>query len=428
MRVLSSVFIGIGLLALIHDSEAYSRPGAHRRARGGDRSWQALADAAAREESLQRSYDEACRLQKRGESRRARRLFQEVENARDASWSPLALWQIAAIYEASHQYLYAVKQLRKILDQYPDYGYFNDVVERIFQIAARLQSGQRPHYFGLIPGFRDPKSAIDFYQNVVQKAPSSPGAAQALLCIAQIEKEQKRPDKAIETLDRLIDRYPQSELTPEAYLLTAEIYESLVLSPEYDQGALREALSYYEDFIFLFPEHERCRWAQGQIEHLKASLARAKIYMGDFYYFSQNNWPAADLLYGEALAIHSSREIIEEVEGKRQRLRQGQAAPKSPVDFLFDSRKQDAKNQRWLASLSSPVAPKGPDDSIFPEPDPEGPNRPFPEEQTERSGTRIGHSRRLQEQKVEDFLPPSPKSTDSALDIKPTQVQLSSGF
>jgi hypothetical protein len=244
-----------------------------------------------------------------------------------------------------------------------------------------------------------------------------------------------------------MDRYPQSELVPEAYLLTAEIYESLVLSPEYDQGALGEALSYYEDFTFLFPEHEKCRWAQGQIEHLKASLARAKIHMGDFYYFSQNNWPAADLLYGKALALHPAREILEELEAKRQRLRQGQSAPKSPVDFLFDSREQDAKNQRWLASLSVPVSPRNPDDGTLnpdggagspddgPLPGPERPHGPFfqeptgfPKERTGRSGARTGPSRRLREKKPEDFLPPSADSTSPALDLKPTQVQLSSGF
>ncbi|MDR2377592.1 MAG: outer membrane protein assembly factor BamD [Puniceicoccales bacterium] len=440
MRALSSVFIGLGLLALIHDSEARPRFGAQRRTGGAERSRQVFTDAAEREENLRKSYEEACGLQERGEARRARRLFQQLENARDATWSPLALWQIASIYEVSHQYLYAVNQLRKILDQYPDYEYFNDVVERIFQIAAQLQSGQRPHYFGLIPGFRDPKSAIDFYQNVVQRAPSSPWSAQALLCIAQIEREQKRPHKAIEALDRLMDRYPQSALAPEAYLFTAEIYESLVLSPEYDQGALGEALSYYEDFSFLFPEHEKCRWAQGQIAHLKASLARAKIHMGDFYYFSQNNWPAADLLYGEALVLHPSREIVEEIETKRQWLRQGQSAPKSPVDFLFDFREQDAKNQRWLASLSPSASPKNPDDSTqnldgeTRGPDdgpllaPEGSSTPSSQERTGKSRTNTGLSRRLREKKPEDFLPPSADSTGPALDLKPTQVQLSSGF
>jgi outer membrane assembly lipoprotein YfiO len=308
--------------------------------------------------------------------------------------------------------MYAVNHLKKILDLYPEYEHFTEVIDRLFQIATKLKSGKRPYYFGLIPGFKDYKSAIDFYQNVVQKAPSSPLAPSALMCIAQIEEFQKRPAKAIEALDQLIDRYPYSELSSEAYLQIASIYENLVISSEHDQGALHKALNYYEDFTFLFPEHEKCPSIHQRIDLLKAALARAKIHMADFYYFSQNNWSAADLLYGEALNIYHSPKIVQEVDAKRQRIRQGIAAPKCPIDFLFDHHEQDRKNQLWLKSLKAELVPD------------------FNESLSSQNKTpENGPSHFLQEKTADDFLPPSFKSPETpSLQVDLTQIKLTSEF
>jgi outer membrane protein assembly factor BamD (BamD/ComL family) len=344
--------------------------------------------------------------------RKALVLFRKIVGVNDTTWSSQSLWQMALIYEQKHQYMYAVNHLKKILDLYPEYEHFTEVIDRLFQIATKLKSGKRPYYFGLIPGFKDYKSAIDFYQNVIQKAPSLSLAPQALMCIAEIEEFQKRPAKAIEALDQLIDQYPYSELSPEAYLQIARIYESLVVSSEHDQGALHKALNYYEDFAFLFPEHENCPSVHQRIDLLKAALARAKIRMADFYYFFQNNWLAADLLYGKALDIHYSSEIVQEVETKRQRIRQGISAPKCPIDFLFNTHEQDRKNQLWLKSIEAKSHLDFHEIPSF-------------QNMTHKEDSSLSS----QEKTADDFLPPFLKDSENpSLQVDLTQIKLTSEF
>jgi outer membrane protein assembly factor BamD len=422
MRTISFILCGIFSLSFICIVDA--SPQMHRRHQANT-SWPLPSDTIQRGHELQTTFEEARHLRENGESRRALSLFRKIENVHDHTWSPRALWQIAEIYEQTHQYIYAVRHLKKIFDLYPEYEHFSKVLDRLFQIAGKLKSGTRPYYFGLIPGLRDYKSAVDFYQSVVQRAPTSPLAPQALMCIAQIEESQKQPAKAIKALNQLIDQYPQSELSPEAFLYIARIYESLVISPEYDQGALREAISYYEDFTLLFPGHERYPWVLQRIDHLKTALAKAKIHMADFYYFSQNNWSAADRLYSEALAIYPSPEIIQEVDTKRQRVRQGISAPKCPVDFLFDHQEQDHQNQAWLKALQSDKFTT----ELSHHPNPPMHSNPAQDGSSTHSAKQNPSLLPLKERKeAEHFLPPSSNANGPSLEADWTKIQLTSGF
>ena len=42
-------------------------------------------------------------------------------------------------------------------------------------------------------------------------------------------------------------------VTSDAYLKLAETHAALVDGPLYDQGATNEAISYFEDYLILFP-------------------------------------------------------------------------------------------------------------------------------------------------------------------------------
>ena len=44
-------------------------------------------------------------------------------------------------------------------------------------------------------------------------------------------------------------------LAPDAYYNMAQTYSNLVNGAEYDQGSTRQAISYYEDFLILFPQN-----------------------------------------------------------------------------------------------------------------------------------------------------------------------------
>jgi outer membrane protein assembly factor BamD len=78
--------------------------------------------------------------------------------------------------------------------------------------------------------------------------------------IARGHQRMHNTEEAIDALDRMINNYPQSLLAPDAYLKLGETHASLVQGPEYDQTSTKEAITYFQDFMILFPndtDHRR---------------------------------------------------------------------------------------------------------------------------------------------------------------------------
>jgi outer membrane protein assembly factor BamD len=75
------------------------------------------------------------------------------------------------------------------------------------------------------------------------------GSDQELLQSAETELKGKKYEDARQSLQRLINQYPDSELVAEARLRSAKVL--------FDQDRYEEARAEYQRFLELFPEHER---------------------------------------------------------------------------------------------------------------------------------------------------------------------------
>jgi len=108
-------------------------------------------------------------------------------------------------------------------------------------------------------------------------------------------------DEAIDSLDRLVNTYPQSVLAPVAYLKLGDLHASLSEGPKYDQASTKEAMTYYEDFMILYPGDANIAQAAAGVERMKTILAQSKIYIGDYYFYKRLNFTAAKVFYNEAI-------------------------------------------------------------------------------------------------------------------------------
>lgn len=216
--------------------------------------------------------------------------------------APEALYQMGQIYIERHQYAPAFNALQKIVIDYPSYPKFNEVIAIEYQIASQLQLGNRPYCLGIIPWFKDYSSAIEFFESIVTNAPSSIYAPRALLNIAELAKKHKKIEDVIDALDRLISSYKRSEQAPDAYIELADAYRDMVHGPLYDQGATLKAINYYQDFLLLFPKHERVEEAETKLVEARDLFARSKLEMGNFFYYHRNNLSAAAIYYNETIS------------------------------------------------------------------------------------------------------------------------------
>jgi len=146
--------------------------------------------------------------------------------------------------------------------------------------------------------------------------------------------------EAVDTLDRLISNYPQNVLAPDAYLRLSELHASLVQGPYYDQAETKQAITYDEDFMILFPNDPKIASAAENLDNMKKMLAESKMKIADYYFFKQNNYTAARVFYNEAITSYPDSDVAKRardrlilVENKSNAA--ANPAPEKKKHFLF---------------------------------------------------------------------------------------------
>lgn len=240
----------------------------------------------------------------------------------DSVYAPEALYQSARIRRERRQWGKAFDALDTIVRQYPHFHRYSTVVGMQFELAVHVAQGARFRLFWVLPGFRNMERATDMLDTVVANAPYSEYAPVALGYLARVEKNRNQPEEAIDAYERLINDYPDHLLAPDAYLGLARAHAERVSGPEYDQGATREAIATFEDFLILFPESPYAQRAEEDLAEMRDVLARSKLLIGDFYNFRRSNYVAARVFYNEAIttsptspSADEARERLESIEG-----------------------------------------------------------------------------------------------------------------
>ena len=145
----------------------------------------------------------------------------------------------------------------------------------------------------------------------------------------------------------MINTYPRNVLTPDAYLKIAETNTSLVDGPRYDQASTRDAITYYEDYMILFPGDSGMANAEKGLDDMKTTLARSKMTIADYYFKYRKNYKAAKVIYNEAITAYPDSEVAREAREKLvlvdARLEeQAQVAPAQP------GQPQAKKKRFWI--------------------------------------------------------------------------------
>jgi outer membrane protein assembly factor BamD len=216
-------------------------------------------------------------------------------------YAPDAFYHSGYIRLARHQYLKAFQAFQEVVSRYPNTTKFNQVVGEQYRIACALLDGARNHSWTLLPGFRNREASIGLFEIVVHNAPYSEFAPLSLMSIARAHQILGNPELSIDALDRMINTYSKSLLTPDAYLRSAQAYGSLVEGPYYDQTSTKEAITYFEDFVILFPGDPNITAAEKGLAQMKQVLAESKMKIGDYYLKYRKNYKAAKVFYNEAI-------------------------------------------------------------------------------------------------------------------------------
>lgn len=283
-----------------------------------------------------------------GSRRSAIRTYQAVAKRYPNSiYAPEALYRSARLRLAGKDYTKAFEDFQQVLGRYPNTRRFNEIIGEQYRIASALLDGARGRMlWGLLPGFKQRDKAIEYFETILVNAPYSDYAPLSLMNVARGHQRLGNTEDAIDALDRMINNYSQTLLAPDAYLKLAQTHASLVDGPYYDQGATKEAITYFTDFMLLFPSDGSVASAEKGLDNMKTMLAESKIRMADFYFYKRSNYKAARVFYNEAITAYPESAIAErakarlvEVEAKANNQPPPAAAPGQPAPkkkrFLF---------------------------------------------------------------------------------------------
>jgi outer membrane protein assembly factor BamD len=283
--------------------------------------------------------------EERDSKRSAIRSYRKVAKRYPTSaYAAEALYRTGKLYLSRKQYFKAFESFSRVTAGYPNSSRFNEIIGEEYRIASALLDGARNRIWGIIPSFQNRTRAIQYFAFIIRDAPYSDYAPLALMNKARGHLKQREIEEAIDSLDYMINNYPGSLLAPDAYLNLAQTHARLVDGPEYDQASTKEAITYFEDFLILFPSDAGIPSAAQGLDRMKEVLAESKIVLGDFYFYKRDNYAAARVFYNEAItsypespvAARAQRKLAEvEAKATNRPLAPGEKAPKRKKRFLF---------------------------------------------------------------------------------------------
>lgn len=248
----------------------------------------------------------------RGDIKGAIKLYSQVAKRYNNSiYAPEALYRNGQLYLRRQQHAKAFNSFQEVINRYPNTKRFNEIIGEQYRIASMLLDGARSRTWGWFPTFTQRNRSIEFFEIILFNAPFSDYAPLALMNIARGHQRLGQSEEAIYALDRMINTYPQSLLAPDAYLKLAETHASLVQGPYYDQASTKEAITYFQDFMILFPNDPSIGESERGLQAMRTMLAESKIKMADFYFYKRDNYTAARVFYNEAITVNPDSPVAQ---------------------------------------------------------------------------------------------------------------------
>jgi outer membrane protein assembly factor BamD len=344
VRASRVLFLFSVLLASVLRADLVWEKGTGWRIEGGALTGLAGAEGRNALEQMNKARDS----EERGSTRSAFKGYEKIAKRYPNSiYAPEALYRAAKLHLVRKEYTKSFDDFQQVLARYPNTRRFNEIVGEQYRIASALLDGARGRmFFGLLPGFKQRDKALEYFETILANAPYSDYAPLALMNIARGHQKLGNTEDALDALDRMINSYSQTLLAPDAYLKLAQAHASLVDGPYYDQASTKESITYFTDFMLLFPSDTNIATAEKGLDGMKTMLAESKMKIGDFYFYKRSNFKAARVFYNEAITAYPESAIatkakakLAEVEAKAAKqpvpAAPGTEAPKKKKRFLF---------------------------------------------------------------------------------------------
>jgi len=215
----------------------------------------------------------------------------------------------------------AFKEFQKTIEDYPDTPYFNEILQKEYEIGNMFLAGERLRVWS-VPTFPSMDKTVEIYQTVIKNGPYSDIAPLAQMKIGFAREKQKNYKAAIEAYENLIRKYPNSDLVDDAQFQIGFAYMSAARAADYDQTATRRAITAYQDYLTRYPKSEKVEQAQADIDKLQAEQARGLFNIARYYDW-KNESTSAVIYYNEVIQKYPESDLAKQAKERVEQLNGG---------------------------------------------------------------------------------------------------------
>ena len=119
--------------------------------------------------------------------------------------------------------------------------------------------------------------------------------------------------------------------------------------PYYDQASTKEAITYFTDFMLLYPSDGNVAGAEKGLDGMKTMLAESKLKMGDFYFYKRDNFRAARVFYNEAITAYPESAVANRAKARLAEVaaKESKLTPPAPAEGTAAAPAEAPKKKRF---------------------------------------------------------------------------------
>jgi outer membrane protein assembly factor BamD len=193
----------------------------------------------------------------------------------------------------------AFYEYQGLVEKYPRSPDFEAALQAEYNIGKAFLDGKRVDIYG-VPTLPSMGKAQEMFHKIVTNAPYSRIAPLAQYGIGQALEKSGAVAATVAAYQQVVDRYPNSDVAPDAMYQIGYVYFQASRTTGYDQTAAIRAQEAYEDFLLRYPNSEKVPQAQDNLKTLQGRKTENSYNIAKFY-DKQKNYKAAYVYYNEVV-------------------------------------------------------------------------------------------------------------------------------
>jgi outer membrane protein assembly factor BamD len=222
-----------------------------------------------------------------------------------------------ALKAGDYDHAYAL--YNEYITRYPKGDQFDQALEGMYNVGQKFLAGARRRVFG-VKAFPSMARAQQIFENIVSIAPFSSWAPLAQFYAGQAMERQNRPDDAIAAYQEVIDRDPSDPAAADAQYQIGYVYLTEAHTA-YDSSAADKAQEAFEDYLARYPNSEKAPQAQDDLKILQSHENNNVVEIAKFY-DKKKDYKAAYIYYTEVIKDEPGTPDAKAAETRIDELRQ----------------------------------------------------------------------------------------------------------